>query len=223
MLMDNRNIYAVLTGDLVGSSRFKIEEQRDEVLSILKDSFNKIESTDVIELPFTIHRGDSFQGVLSRPEDALKAAITIRTSLISTFKGKKGRLDTRIAIGIGRIEYLPKNQVGEGDGEAFRNSGMELDTMKKGERNLVIKTPWHDINEELKTECALLDALIKRWTKEQAEAILYHIEGATQDEIAKKLDIKQSAVSQRLKTGGFRAVHEFLERYKAIIQYKVRG
>ena len=223
MLMDNRNIYAVLTGDLVGSSRFKIEEQRDEVLSILKDSFNKIESTHVIELPFTIHRGDSFQGVLSSPEDALKAAITIRSSLLSTFKGKKGRLDTRIAIGIGRIEYLSKNQVGEGDGEAFRNSGMELDTMKKGERNLVIKTPWNDINEELKTECALLDALIKRWTKEQAEAILYHIEGATQDEIAKKLNIKQSAVSQRLKTGGFRAVHEFIERYKAIIQYKVRG
>jgi predicted DNA-binding protein YlxM (UPF0122 family) len=221
--MDNRKIYAVLTGDLIGSSRFKIEEQRDEVLSILKDSLNKIESTDVIELPFTIHRGDSFQGVLSSPEEALKAAITIRASLLSTFKGKKGRLDTRIAIGIGRIEYLSRTQVGEGDGEAFRNSGMELDTMKKGERNLVIKTPWHDINEELKTECVLLDALIKRWTKEQSEAILYHIEGATQDEIAKKLNIKQSAVSQRLKTGSFRAVHEFLERYKAIIQYNVGG
>ncbi len=40
------------------------------------------------------------------------------------------------------------------------------------------------IDDELRTECALLDALMQRWTKEQAEAILYHIRGSTQEEIA---------------------------------------
>lgn len=28
------------------------------------------------------------------------------------------------------------------------------------EQNLIIKTPWIEINEEFRTECALLDALI---------------------------------------------------------------
>jgi predicted DNA-binding protein YlxM (UPF0122 family) len=219
--MEKKRIFAVLTGDLVGSSRFKIEKQRDEVLSILKDSFIKVESSDIIASSFAIHRGDSFQGVLSRPEQALKAAIIIRTNLLSRSLETKNRLDARIAIGIGKIDYLPGDKVGEGDGEAFRYSGMELDKMKKGEQNLTIKTPWPEINQELKTECALINAIIYRWTKEQARAILYQIQGYTQEEIAKELKISQSAVFQRLRTGGVWAVQAFLARYESMIQYKV--
>lgn len=219
--MANEKIFAVLTGDLVGSSRYKIDKQRDEVLSILKNSFNKIESPDIVASRFAIYRGDSFQGVLSRPEEALKAAIIIRANLLSKPFEKNIHLDARIAIGVGKIDYLPGDKVGEGDGEAFRSSGMELDKMKKRERNLTIKTPWPEINEELQTECALLNALIQRWTKEQAKAILYQIQGYTQEEIAKNLEISQSAVFQRLRTGGAWALQAFLRRYKGIIQYKV--
>ncbi len=225
--METGKIYAVLTGDLIGSSRFRIQ-QREEVLSNLKDSFKKI-SPDIISSPFMVFRGDSFQGVLARPEEALKATLIIRDSLLSRFKGKRTRLDARIAIGIGTIDYLPGDQVGEGDGEAFRNSGPELDKMKKGEQNIIVSSPWAEINEELRTECALLDALIQRWTKEQAEAILFQIQEPelqrskqTQEGIAKILKISQSALSQRLKTGGSWAVQVFLERFKIIIQDKVR-
>ena len=235
--METGKIYAVLTGDLIGSSRFRIQ-QREEVLSNLKDSFKKI-SSDIIASQFVVFRGDSFQGVLSRPDEALNAALIIRTSLLSKFKGKRTRLDARIAIGIGTIDYLPPDQAGEGDGEAFRNSGLELDKMKKSEQNLIIRTPWTEINEELRTECALLDAIIQRWTKEQAEAIAYQLpkreylvldqgdqgiieEEITQEIIAKILSISQPALSQRLKTSGYWAVQAFLERFKMIIQGKVR-
>lgn len=217
----NKKMYAVLTGDLVGSSRFKIEKQRDEVLLALKESFKKIESVDIIASNFEIHRGDSFQGVLSKPEEALKTAIILRSNLLSRFKGKRVRLDARIAIGIGTIDYLPRDHVGEGDGEAFRNSGTELDKMKKGEQRLIIKTPWQDVNDEFQTECVLLDSLIQRWTKEQAEAILYQIHGLKQEEIARILGISQPAVFQRLKTASYWSVQAFLERFKTIIRYKV--
>jgi len=220
--METGKVYAVLTGDLIGSSRFRIQK-REEVLSNLKESFQEI-SPDIIASPFVVFRGDSFQGVLARPEEALKAALIIRATLLSKFKGKLTRLDARIAIGIGTIDYLSRDQVGEGDGEAFRNSGPELDKMKKREQNLVLRTPWAKINEELGIECALLDALIQRWTKEQAEAILYQIqepELQTQKGIAKILKISQSALSQRLKTGGYWAVEVFLERFKEIIRDKV--
>ena len=236
--METGKVYAVLTGDLIGSSRFNIKD-REEILTILKDSF-KIISPGIIESQFVIFRGDSFQGVLSRPEEGLKAALIIRASLLSKFKGKRTRLDARIAIGIGTIDYLPPDHAGEGDGEAFRNSGPELDKMKKSEQNLIIRTPWTEINEELRTECALFDALIQRWTKEQAQAILFqkpersllnmammanetgHAIAYTQEEIAKVLNISQPALSQRLKTGGSWAVQVFLERFKVIIQDKVR-
>jgi predicted DNA-binding protein YlxM (UPF0122 family) len=218
--METNKIYAVLTGDLIGSSRFRVEE-REKVISNLKDSFKMI-SSDSITSPFMIFRGDSFQGVLSRPDEALNAALIIRASLLSRFKGKRARLDARIAVGIGTINYLPGNQVGEGDGEAYRNSGLELDKMKKREQNLIIKTPWTNVNEELRIECSLLDALIQRWTKEQAEVILYHItKGVTQEEIAKILSISQPAVFQRLKTGGYWAVQAFLEHFEVTIHDKV--
>jgi predicted DNA-binding protein YlxM (UPF0122 family) len=217
--METKKIYAVLTGDLIGSSRFRVEE-REIVISNLKDSFKMI-SPDSITSPFVIFRGDSFQGVLSIPDEALNAALIIRSSLLSRFKGKRSRLDARIAIGIGTIDYLPGNQVGEGDGEAYRNSGPELDKMKKREPNLIIKTPWAGINEELRIECSLLDALIQRLTKEQAEVILYHItKGVTQEEIAKILGISQPAVFQRLKTGGYWAVQAFMEHFEVIIHEK---
>jgi len=50
--METNKIYAVLTGDLIGSSRFKIKE-REELLFILKDSF-KIISPDIITSQFVI-------------------------------------------------------------------------------------------------------------------------------------------------------------------------
>lgn len=219
--MKNNKIYAVITGDLVGSSRFKIEKQREKVLSSLKDSFKKIESSDIIASPFAIFRGDSFQGVISQPEEALKIAIILRANLLSKFKGKKVRLDARIAIGLGTIDYLPEKNVGEGDGEAFRYSGMELDNMKKVEQKLIITTTWQEINDELRTECALFDAVIQRWTKEQAEAIVYQIQGLKQEEIAQILNISQPAVFQRLKTASYWSIQKFLDRFKSMIQYKV--
>ena len=216
--MQNKKIYAVLTGDLVGYSRFKTRD-RQEVLLHLKDSFKKI-PPDISASKFWVFRGDSFQGILSRPEEALKAALIIRSSLISRYKGKGSRLDARIAIGLGAIDYLPL-KVGEGDGEAFRNSGLELDSMKKNEKNLIVKTPWKELNDELRTECALLDAVIERWTREQAEAVMYQIMDLTQEEIAGILKISQPAVFHRLRTCGSRAVQEFITRYKDSVKYKL--
>lgn len=214
--MNEGKIYAVLTGDLIGYSRFKPKD-REKVLWILTAAFGKLPH-DMIASKFHIFRGDSFQGVLSMPDEALLAALIIRSGLISGFSGKSHRIDTRIAIGLGTIDSLGKI-AGEGDGEAFRNSGKGLDSMKKGDHNITALTPWKELNNELRAECALLDALIMRWSKEQAEAVMYHIMGQTQEEIARSLNISQPAVFQRLKTGGMRAVQEFLQRYRETIKY----
>jgi len=216
--MQDKKIYAVLTGDLVGYTRFKTGD-RKEVLLHLKDSFKKI-PTEISASKFWIFRGDSFQGILSRPEEALKAALLIRSSLIAEYKGKRSRLDARIAIGLGVIDYMPR-RVGEGDGEAFRNSGLELDGMKQSEKNLIVKTPWKELDIELKTECVLLDAVIERWTREQAEAVMYQLLGHTQEEIAGILNISQPAVFHRLRTSGSRAIQEFLQRYNEAVKYNV--
>ena len=74
-------IYAVITGDVVGSSQVEGSE-KNRLISSLKDAFNCISKWDDSNndgLPkFDIFRGDSFQGVLPNIETALKASIFIR-------------------------------------------------------------------------------------------------------------------------------------------------
>ncbi|TVM04253.1 MAG: hypothetical protein CV087_01025 [Candidatus Brocadia sp. WS118] len=220
--MKNIGLYAVVTGDIVGSSKLTTG-QRSHLLSVLKSSFNTLKKIlpDGIRAPFEIHRGDSFQGVLSKPEAALRVAIAIRTSLRHGFETKQRRnaLDARIAVGIGPIDLLPAGRVAEGDGEAFRRSGPILDTMK-GDQRLLIRTPWQAVDAELDIECALLDALINRCSGAQAQAILGQIRGLTQEMAAQEFGVSQPAVRQRLKSAGGRAIEELCRRYEQLIREK---
>jgi len=217
--MSSNELYAVLTGDIVGSKKIS-GNQRDNLLDALKLSFSAVEDIfpKVIHAPFEIHRGDSFQGTLSRPELALRVAVVIRAGLRIHFKSKTGPhgIDARIAMGIGTIDFLPAGRVSEGDGDAFRRSGPLLDMMKKN-RRLLVQTPWRDIDEELSVECALLDTLVTRWSAEQAVAVLTRMKGLTQEEAANMIGISQPAVRQRLKAAGWWALEHLLDRYERLI------
>jgi len=220
--MENSNLYAAVTGDIVGSSRFR-ESQREDLLLVLKSSFHVVRKImpDIIYAPFEVFRGDSFQGVLSKPEKALHVAIVIRANLRCHFHTKRRRsaVDARMVVGIGPVDFIPARRVAEGDGEAFRRSGPTLDEMKrwKEDRRLLIRTPWKEIDAELDTECALLDALIIRWSSTQARAILDQFRGLTQEEAGEKYGISQSGVSQLLKDAGGWAIERLCNRYEQVI------
>ncbi len=208
-----------MTGDIVNFSKFAIKD-RSDILMVLKSSFETINKIfpDAVFAPFEIYRGDSFQGVLSRPEIALTAAILIRASLRQGVEAKKRSksLDARISIGIGTIDFLPNGRGTEGDGDAFRLSGPVLDEMK-GEQRLLIRTLQDRINEELDVECALLDWLINRWSSEQAQSILCQFKGLTQERSAKELGISQPAFSLRLQSAGGSVIEKFIKRYEQLI------
>lgn len=213
-------IYSVITGDVVKSSSFS--KQRADLLSTLKSSFRSIEDyfPGLVRAPFEIHRGDSFQGVLSGPEKALHAALIIRAGLRWGLETQKRHevLDTRIVIGIGSINFLPAGRGTEGDGEAFHLSGKVLERTKKKDWRLLIRVPVERFHAELDTECALLDALINRWSKEQAQAILLcQVRGFTQKRAAEELNITQPAVGERLQSAGGWAVEAMLKRYKNLL------
>jgi len=220
--MESRKLYAVITGDIVKSTRFA-PDQRDGVLSTLKAAFETVKDTlsGALCTPFSIYRGDSFQGVLDRPELALRAVLIIRASLGCGFLGahRRLRLDARMAVGIGEVDFLPKGSSSEGDGEAFRLSGPALDNMDRmrGGQRLLIRTRWPEVNAEFDTECALLDALISKWSVGQAQVIMAQVRNLTQGATARELGISQPAVQQRLKHAGGWAVAEFCRRYEEVI------
>jgi hypothetical protein len=87
----------------------------------------------------------------------------------------------------------------------------------KQERRLVIRTPWPAVDEELDVECALLDGIASKWSREQAEVLALRLQGHTQSVIASSLSISQPSVAARLKNAQAWAIGESLRRYRAVV------
>ena len=143
---------AVLTADLIDSSLYE-EQVLQEVLDTLKQEFKDITleyKEDNVRLQ--IYRGDSFQGIIKKPEDALKIALQIKTAinrihLKDTVKNKAYSkiADFKIAIGIGEQD-LEREAISESNGPAFQFSGRTLDEMKAENRKTRLKTNSEEIN-----------------------------------------------------------------------------
>lgn len=214
--MGKNKIYAVITGDIVKSGKFGSD--REKALKILKEalnSLNKFKSKSIGGIS-DIFRGDSFQIVISEPNLALEIAIYLKARLLSnTIKGKS--IDARIAIGIGKIESLNKKNIQESDGEAFRLSGNALDNISKY-RRFSIKSSIDELNKQCEFISSSIDSITRRWSPEQAEAILLWLKGFTQTTISKKLGISQPAVNQRLQLGGHFTLNESFELFKHLLK-----
>ncbi len=214
--MIKNKIYAVITGDIVKSGRFGTE--REKALKILKDTLNSLNNfkSKSIGGVSDIFRGDSFQIVIKEPTLALEIAIYLKARLLSkTIKGKN--IDIRTAIGIGEIESFNDKKVEESDGEAFRLSGNALDHISKY-RRFSIKSGIDELNKQLEFISSSIDSITRRWSSEQAEAILLWLSGDTQISISKKIGISQPAVNQRLQLGGHFALNESFTLFKHLLK-----
>lgn len=98
MKIQNGKPYAVLTDDIVGSSKLK-ESGRIRLHQLMK------------------------QGSAERMGLLYRALIRVRM--------KSKLIDTRLAIALGTIDFLPDQCVSSGDGEAFRRPGVSLENMSK--------------------------------------------------------------------------------------------
>jgi len=214
--MGKDKIYSVITGDIVKSRKFGSD--REKALRILKDALNSLSDfrgKSILGVS-DIFRGDSFQMVISEPDSALEIAIFLKTRLLTeTIKEKN--IDVRMAIGIGKIESLNKENIPESDGEAFRLSGNALDGISKY-RRLSIKSGTDELNKQLEFIASSLDSITRRWSPEQAEAILLWLSGNTQTSISKNLGVSQPAVNQRLQLGGHFTLKKSFELFKHLIE-----
>lgn len=220
--MNVQKLYAVITGDIVKSGL--LMSQRDRTLRYLKKTLRSAEAfkkgeKEIITFS-SIFRGDSFQGVISDFAQALRVAMFIRAELLK-LRINKGKTEVRIAIGIGTIESLNRRKIEESDGEAFRLSGQALDTIKSF-RRFSFESSRDEMCRPLRVMASLLDALIFRWTAEQAEVVSLWLKGETQESISKILGISQPAVQQRLKTAGLFALEDAIGFFHSLAgEYKV--
>ncbi|MCF8358289.1 MAG: SatD family protein [Prolixibacteraceae bacterium] len=203
----NRNI-AIITGDIINSSSITSAQ-----LKKMKTGLNVFleERTDVL-LPLAFYRGDSFQ-LMVEPVKSAEIALIIQSILLSTTETL-----ARISIGVGSASKVMPGNVLQSEGEAFQLSGHQLDKMKDEGRIFKIATKSKGHQPMLAGSFHLAENIISGWKTGQASVITLVTRFKTQKEIAKRLNISESAVSKALKSAGWAAVKSFLDGYEQTIK-----
>lgn len=203
---------AVLTGDVVGSTRSSSKPQ--ELLDALNQAADAVKAAlpDAGLSPIDIFRGDSWQMLVGKSSQALRAAVLFRAFLCGGEARGGNSWDTRIGIGVGAVESLDRARISQSQGEAFITSGEALDRLEKSKCRLGV------IGLKTKDQAAadvvmvLLDALVQRWTAKQAWAVYGALLGLTQEQIGNEFvpPVQQRTVADHLDKADWSAVESVL-------------
>jgi hypothetical protein len=205
--------YAAISGDLVKSSRLSADEL-DQARERLRAAAAELDQWEPGTLAGGIDffRGDAWQLLLTRPRWALRSAMYLRAVVIGARLG-----DTRVAIGIGRVEQVASERVSLSTGEAFALSGKGLDAL--GRRRCLavnLSDATGTRSEPLAVILHLCDVLIQDWTARQAQAVQGALRNQTQVEIAESLTPKtrQPTVARALAGAGWDALEHALQFFE---------
>lgn len=210
--MENR-LYAVLTGDIVKSSRMSPTDLKrlPRVLTSIFKSIDKLCKPEDFATQFSIFRGDSFQ-VICEPASVLKAWLLIRAGLRAAYPAPLSKsVDARIGIAIGKVNHLAKN-ITESSGEAFLLSGRLLDELKTTRLTGFVTENKHT-NREWNVNFMLADDIIRRWTTPQCEILPFLLQPMNQAEIAEATQTQQPTVTAKINAMGWSAIEQWMHYF----------
>lgn len=215
---------AVITGDFIGSSKLAPKDW-DKLHFVMKESSRLLRKSfiEIVPLEVDIFRGDSWQMLVLDPAKALRLSLFYRATIRA--KIARPNLDTRIAVGVGKIDSIPETRVSEGHGEAYLLSGEALDWLNRSKAaNMCFAHKDDEIAENFDVIVRLIDAIATRWTDKQALAISGALRGMKQEEIAEKLwdkRITQQAVAQHLSRAGWDPVEKGINYFETRAKNKL--
>lgn len=189
---------AVLKGDVIGSR--KVENQ-DLWLTPLQEALNYYGKRPQ---HWDLAWGDAFQLVLEHPDQALAAALHLRSSLVkinwpgADQQGKHGPYGVRIAIGLGEMDYSAA-RVFECNGSAFVRANEAFEHLEQQKAQWLVNSGNAEWDREINLYLRLAETYMNRWSRSSAalmEAVLLH-PGKTQSELGEVLGIRQNSVSGR--------------------------
>lgn len=191
----------IIAGDIIGSKK----NDPQEFLGIIKPILKKFCKPGM----YQIYRGDSFQGWLATPELGLYVCILLKAALRTT-----GKLDVRIALGLGTINLIDNN-IALSTGTALTYSGELLDTLKEKEQNIMVNSGHHlDIymNTALKLGLLYMD----NWTVNGAAIVceLMNNPSMNQEELGNNLGIQQATASRRLDRANWKETAQLSNLFK---------
>lgn len=202
--MGEQSLIAII-GDLIDSknieNRFVVQERLKEILEEVNRYYR-----EYIVSKWTITLGDEFQ-VLMRPNLKLFEML----DLIS-YKMRPNKI--RYGIGLGDIKTSINYEESIGaDGPAYWNARKAIESIHDNNNYGNSKTAFisgSSNDEIINNLLAYTDWMEERWTDSQREILYYLIdnnmygEKFEQKKVAKALNISQSAMSRRVKSGGIK-------------------
>ena len=208
MNQDPDKIFTVITGDFIGFSHLPASV-RQEMYFVLKNCGSQLSAVFPGIMPYEIDvfRGDGWQILLTDPVLSLRAALYLRACIKAHAPAE--HVDSRLAIGVGPIDYVPDNRVSAGDGTAFRMSGKMIEQMnspKSGTMRFSMNG-WD--------QAQLVDGLVRMagafaglWTAKQALAMTGALQGWDRKQISGLWQpaISPQAVGKHLERGNWYAV-----------------
>jgi hypothetical protein len=221
MRIEPGKTYAVLTGDIVASSKL-LGAERNQLHHFMRTTSSELRSffEHLVPMDASVFRGDSWQLLVTDPSESLRVALFYRANLRAAMKSK--RVDTRTSIGIGPIEFIPPDNVAGGDGQAFRASGKALEEIGKS-RRMTLSWPDSPDPEGIKaldTLLSFVDELASNWTEGQARAVCGALLRRTQEQTAKSWPgkgISQQAVAQHLDRAGWSPLEDGLSLFQSVV------
>jgi hypothetical protein len=207
-------IYAVITGDIVGSTKLSPKQLVDlrKTLDEAVRVFSKRNDECVFKAP-EFFRGDSWQVLLNKPGAALNLALLIQASFI-----ERG-VQTRAAIGIGTVASLDKT-IATSTGEAFALSGRALENIT-GNVRLSGALPAHARRLEpwFQAILRISGGLASSWTRRQAEAMRLWLSlvNPTHEAIAQQLQppVTKQSVGDILTSANWHYLNEGMKAFHA--------
>lgn len=206
----SRPALAVLTGDIVRSSRLGADALDAAMAALAEGATAMAGWPGAGSARFSRFRGDGWQCIAPSSRRALRAALFLRAHLARL------RVETRISIGIGSGTLPPGPGLAAAAGPAFEVSGRGLDTMPAAAQFAI---GWEAPPPDSVLEgavIALTDALSRRWTPAQAEALVATLSpGApAQRTIGAEQGVSQQAIAKRLRGAGDWALQRALAAFE---------
>ncbi len=224
MPIEKGKLYAVITGDIVKSSELDDATRRElfDAMQKIGGELVKWFGKEVMPYPLDIFSGDSWQLLLANPARALDAALFYRVSLIAAMGAKKSerKVDTRMVIAIGEVDFVPGTRVSEGEGWAFRESGRAL-AEKKAPHLMRLQAQYRTGHFRPEHAVTLLDIILHdRLTAPRALAIKGALMGLSSNDIARSWTppISRSAVTKHLRSSHWEFIKEILKDFRSDVE-----
>lgn len=190
--------------DIVGSRDLA---DRVGAQQAVRDAFDAAHRHVEPTMPLWATSGDEFQAVYSGIRDALVATALVRLLLI-------GGVDCRFGLGIGEIRIVETTQQGLSiqDGSAWWRAREAIDAahdlQSRGQRAVrtAVRGPEPEAEAMMNAYAVLRDHTISRMTPRERRIAASLLQGDTQQEIAAREKISQSAVSQSAHKSGAAAL-----------------